>query len=82
MRSPTIGKKWVVKRKSDTEVQLELPKGMKFTSKKIGIEDIVEAVKLHAALKEGDVTGKGTLATGGDTITLRCCNPSTAVTVL
>jgi len=81
MNSGSLGKKWQVKRVSETEVSLALPEGMTFTSKDLTIEDVVEAYEKHKVLQLGEVSGNGGAGIG-DEVSLRCCSGNTAIAVL
>jgi len=50
--------KWSVKRVSDTEVVVKLPKGMKATSDKLTIDDLLSAIATANALEKGRVVVK------------------------
>ncbi|MEP2387176.1 MULTISPECIES: hypothetical protein [Alphaproteobacteria] len=81
MSGGSLGKKWKIKRVSETEVSIALPEGMTFTSKDLTIEDVVDAYERHKVLQQGEVSGKGGSEVG-DEISLRCCSGNTAIAVL
>lgn len=74
-----LGKSWAIKRKSDREVVLSLPEGMKFTSENISIQDVIDAIEKHKVITNGDGENAGEES---DLVTLRCCSGNTAIAAL
>ena len=77
MADDNVDKGWVVRRKSENEVELVLPDGMYFTSHDLTIADIIQAIEKHRVLKRG-AGSKG----GPDEVKLRCCDPSSAIAAI
>lgn len=50
--------KWTVKRVSETQVTVTLPKGMVATSEKLTIDDLLSAIATANALEKGRVVVK------------------------
>lgn len=78
MSSNEENKGWVVRRKSDSEVELVLPDGLLLTSNDLTIEDIVEAIEKHKIISKGKPTG----GRASDEVTIRCCSGNTAIAAL
>ena len=78
MSSSDKNKGWVVKRKSESEVELVLPEGLHLTSNDLTIEDIVEAIEKHKVISKG----KPTDGRVSDEVTIRCCSGNTAIAAL
>jgi len=64
---------WEVKRIKSNQATITLPKGMTFTSDELKIEDIIEAVKRHSVIQDGNVQGDGT------SVVVKCCGGNTAI---
>lgn len=56
-KKPALGK-WSVKRISETEVTVKLPKGMVATSDSLTIDDLLSAIATANALEKGRVVVK------------------------
>lgn len=81
MASGSLGKNWNIKRVSETEVSIALPKGMSFTSENLTIEDIVEAYQKHKIMHLGETSGQEGARTS-DEVSVRCCSGNTAIAAL
>ena len=73
--SKSKGKKkasWKVKRVKKNQAVITLPEGMKFTSQKLDIEDIIEAIQKHGIIAEGE-------SDDSVNVVVKCCSGNTAI---
>lgn len=75
MATKDSGNGWIVTRKSDSEVELVLPEGMKFTSENLSIQDIFDAIEKHKVMIEGEVSR----GTSSGEVVIKCCSGNTAI---
>lgn len=64
---------WKVKRTKSNEAVITLPEGMKFTNRKLSIDDIVEAIQKHAVIADGKPGEEPS------SIVVKCCGGNTAL---
>ena len=63
---------WKVKRVKQNQAIVTLPEGMKFTSQKLSIEDIIEAIQKHGIIENGESDDRGN-------VVVKCCSGNTAI---
>lgn len=63
---------WKVKRVRKNQAVVTLPEGMKFTSQKLSIEDIIEAIQKHGIIADGESDDLGN-------VVVKCCSGNTAI---